>query len=174
MSDRHTTARTMPAANDSLGASPVVLTDDRPRALAVMPLTDEPVLLWVHVDDDLPIAPPHAIRITASTAESWLADGLPSWVAALRPRGVAVACADAAHAGVQERVVLLRELVAPRNAEALWHFAEAAQLPAVASALAMMAPTHVPGFAELARAIAAQPDPSAPHLARLSMALEHL
>jgi hypothetical protein len=163
----------MSAANEAPG-SPVALADDRPRALAVMPLTAEPLLLWVHPDDDLPIAPPHAIRITACTVETWLAEGLPPWVLALRGRGVAVACADAAHAGVHERVVRLREQVAPRDAEALWHFADEAQLHAVAAALSMLPPTSTPGFSELARAIAAQTDPSAARLARLSMALEHL
>lgn len=164
----------MSAANEAPGVASLVSYDEHPRALAVMPLSDEPVLLWVHLEDELPIAPPHAIRITASTAETWLSDGLPTWVLALRARGIMVGCADAAHAAVHERVVKLRELVAPRTAEALWHFADEAGLDAVASALAMMDPASTPGFVALARAVAAQPDPSASHFARLFMALEHL
>jgi hypothetical protein len=161
----------MSAAND---ASPSPIADDHPRAFAVVPRTAEPALLWVHADDDLPIAPPHAIRVDASTVETWLDNGLPSWLAALRSRGVAVACADAAHAGVHERVVRLREHVAPRTAEALWYFAEEADLPVVAAALAQFQPSHAPSFAELATMIARQPEPAAPTLARLCMALEHL
>jgi len=141
----------------------------------MVPLSGEPALLWVHADDeaDAP-APPHAIRVAAGMVEAWLADGLPSWLVPLRGRGVAVQCRDGAHAGVHERVVRLREHVAPRTAEALWDFAEAADLSVVASALAMLPPSHTPGFAEIATAVARQPDPAAPTLARLLMALEHL
>jgi hypothetical protein len=141
----------------------------------IMPMSAEPALLWVHADDETDAsAPAHAIRIAASTVEAWLADGLPSWLVAMRSRGVAVHCRDGAHAGVHERVVRLREHVAPRTAEALWDFAEAAELPVVATALAMLPPTHTPGFAEIAAIVAQQSAPNAPTLARLLMALEHL
>ena len=141
----------------------------------IMPLTTEPALLWVHADDDTDAsAPSHALRVDASTVETWLESGLPSWLVAMRCRGVAVQCREGAHAGVHERVVRLREHVAPRTADALWDFAEGAELPAVASALAMLPATHTPGFAEIATAVAQQSHPTAPTLARLLMALEHL
>ena len=47
-------------------------------------------------------------------------------------------------------------------------------LLAVATALAMMPPDQCPGYAELATIVAQQPEPNAPFLARLLMALEHL
>ena len=141
----------------------------------IVPLSAEPSLLWVHADTDTDaVAPSHALRIAVSEVEEWLEHGLPSWLVTMRCRGVAVQCREGAHAGVHERVVRLRELVAPRTAESLWDFAEAAELPVVATALAMLPAAHTPGFAEIATAVAQQPDPNAPTLARLLMALEHL
>jgi hypothetical protein len=154
------------------GSVTALIVDDS-RALVRMPRSDEPTLLWVSIDED-PSAPAHAIRIDVATSESWIEDGLPAWLIALRSRGVAVACAKGAHAGVHERVLRLRDCVAPRTAEALWDFAEEAELPTVATALAMMPPDQCPGYAELATNVAQQSEPNAPLLARLLMALEHL
>lgn len=151
-------------------ATPIV---DDSRALVVMPKSDEPALIWVSSEEDLS-APAHAIRIDVATAEAWIEDGLPAWLVALRGRGVAVACPKGAHAGLHERVLRLRDLVAPRTAEALWDFAEDAELTIVATALAMMPPDQCPGYAELATMVAQQSEPNAPFLARLLMALEHL
>jgi NADPH-dependent ferric siderophore reductase len=69
---------------------------------------------------------------------------------------------------------MIVQLPVERTAEALWHFADAAGLPVVAAALAMLPASHTPGFAEIADAVAQQSDPAAPTLARLLMALEHL
>ena len=134
---------------------------------------DEPALIWVSNPEDSS-APAHAIRIDATTAEEWIDGGLPTWLVASRSRGVAVACPKGAHAGLHERVLRLRDLVAPRTAEALWDFAEESDLPTVATALAMMPPDRTPGYAELATMVAQQSEPDAPFLARLLMALEHL
>ncbi|HET6586065.1 MAG TPA: hypothetical protein VFG69_21555 [Nannocystaceae bacterium] len=167
----------MSAANDGIGTPEpgcvaAQILDDS-RALVVMPKTDEPALVWVSSEED-PSAPAHAIRIDAATAQEWIEGGLPAWLVALRGRGVAVACPKSAHAGLRERVARLRECVAPRTAEALWDFAEEAELTVVATALAMMRPDQCPGYAELATMVARQPEPNAPFLARLLMALEHL
>jgi hypothetical protein len=122
----------------------------------------------VHPDDDVDgDAPAHAIRIAASTVETWLESGLPSWLVAMRCRGVAVQCREGVHAGIHERVVRLREHVAPRTADATTG-------SSAASALAMIPPEHTPGFKEIAAAVAQQPAANAPTLARLLMALEHL
>jgi hypothetical protein len=166
----------MSAANDTSAFEPGCVTApivDDARALVMMPRSDEPVLIWIGFDADAS-APAHAIRIDVATAESWIADGLPAWLVALRGRGVAVACPKGAHAGLHERVLSLRDRVAPRTAEALWDFAEEAELPIVATALAMMPPDQCPGYAELATMVAQQSEPNAPFLARLLMALEHL
>jgi hypothetical protein len=166
------------AGQPAEGLVPVhVLEARHPIALGVQEppdLPDEPCTLWISEDGSLaPEAPRSAFACSRAQISHWLAGHVPLWLWARRDDGIAVLRDANLDPEMRRMVRELRDLLAPRHAGGLVALAITDDGP-IRDVLAAMVPTHVPTFADLARGLAASPDPGAPRLARLAWALEHL